>query len=83
MSDKSDFENVEIPSQVVEQVRKNCEEYGFPTAEGFIEYAIKYLLAEDPEASEEHIQDLLESRRQVNRGETYSMEEVMEEISTE
>ena len=80
MSDNSD---VEIPSQLVERVRQNCEDYGFPTAEEFIEYAIKDLLAEGPEVSDEHIQDLLESRRQVNRGETHSMEQVMEEISTE
>jgi hypothetical protein len=67
MSEKNDtqgFETVEVPSFVMNWVRENCEDFGFPTPEGFMKHAIQYLLEEEPQLSEEHHhQNLLESRR--------------------
>ena len=78
--DNIDYETVEIPSYLMERVRDNCEDYGFPTSEGFIQHAIELMLHDDPDASEEKIEKLLESRRQVNNGETIPMEEVLEDL---
>ena len=72
---------IEVPTWLMERVREECENYGFPTDEGFVQHAIKFRLAKEPDLSEEQTEELLETRRQVNRGETYSMEEVMEEFN--
>lgn len=82
-SDTQGFETVEVSTSVMNRVRENCEDFGFPTPEGFVKHAIQYLLEEEPQMSEERRQRLLESRRQIERGETYTMEEVMEELNSE
>lgn len=80
-NDDSEYETVEVPTYVMNRVREDCEDYAFPTPEGFVKHAIQYLLDQEPQLSEEHRQHLLESRRQANRGETYTMEEVMDELN--
>jgi hypothetical protein len=81
-NDTQGFETVEVPTFVMNRVRENCEDFGFPTPEGFVKHAIQYLLEEEPQLSEEQRQRLLENRRQIERGETYTMEEVMDELDS-
>lgn len=76
----TDTTEVELPTHIVEEARERHEEYGFPTAEGMMAFALRNHLAEDPDISEEHRQELLESRRQLDRGEVYSAEKVFKEL---
>lgn len=78
--DEIEYETVEIPSHIMENVRENCEDHGFPTAEGLVRYAIQYYMHNEPDASEERIKKLVESRRQANNGEVVPLEEVVDEF---
>lgn len=75
--------SVELPTIIVEEAEQRCEEYGFPTTEKFVAHAVRNLLDEEPEVGSEEAKELLDSRWGAIEGETYSEEEVAEEVGLE
>lgn len=75
--------NVRVPETLLEEIDAEWERRGYSSKSEAIRDALRDWLNPPVVLSEETLDDLEESRKQVERGETRSLEEVAEEFDVD
>jgi Arc/MetJ-type ribon-helix-helix transcriptional regulator len=75
--------DVRVPAQLVEQIDEEYEERGYTSRSEAIRDALRAWVDPPIRLSDAVLEDLAESRRQRERGETHSLDEVAEKYGVD
>lgn len=82
-ADATEKIDVRVPAHLLEQIDEEYERRGYTSRSEAIRDALRAWIDPPVRLSDEILDDLEESRKQRERGETYSLEEVAERLDVE